>query len=432
MNIKFYLISAFLLGYFYSFSAFSMPNSAPRIRVAAASPSGPSFAVDTSTYTRYAEPGIEKYLYSYGWYDVDTCKGVDAGKVTIETSPTYGSIRTGIVSGPMSSGAGVCAGKIINYTAAYYTSTQTTIPFQTDTFRLKWTTSQYTDPESLTFQVERQQVKFKELGTNYGWDDYTNKYLPALSVKTGSTNNTLAEITPPPLYPTTTFRSSNNGIAQVTSPSLATSFQQPVTVQGVTPATALLNARNSKNSMILGKAEVLAFNEKVKTVAVTLIHQKNTPNTGPNYSSTNIDNASITSILDSVYKQAVVKFKVIRLPAKTIAFDFNKDGKIETYSWMNKEMQAIVNEAGSAYDYNIFLVNNSSAGNCGVMEFGQKYGFIHPKPCGNAASIAHELGHGLGLSHTPSDPNNLMYNTYNPSSPNLRLRRTQWLLSNKP
>lgn len=229
------------------------------------------------------------------------------------------------------------------------------------------------------------------------------------------------------MYATTAFRSSNDAFVKITSPNTATSYQQTVTVQGIAPATALLNARNSKNSMLLGKAEVLAFNEKVKTVAVTLIHQKNTPTTGLSYLSTNIDNASITSTLDSVYKQAAVKFKITRLPAKTIAFDFNKDGRINVDSWMNKEMQAIVNAAGSAHDYNIFLVDNPSQGNCGVMEFDQKYGFVHPKPCGTATTIAHELGHALGLSHTPSDGINLMY-THTTATPNWRLRKDQWLL----
>lgn len=376
----------------------------------------------------FVEPNIERFASIVGWFYADSCVPAGAGNLVVELPPTHGNLRFAIENYPLPAGSGVCSGKIISGVAAYYTSKQTTLPFQTDTFKLTWSHSGQIYKE--TFTVEHQQVQFKELGTNYGWDDYTNKNLPALSVKTGDTTTVLAQTTPPPLFGTTAFRSSNDTAMKVISPSIATNFQQTVTVQGVNPITAFLNARNSKNSSILGKAEVLGFNEKIKTVSVTLIHQKNTPTTGPSYTSTNIDNASIIKALDSVYKQAAIKFKVTQLPAKTVAFDFNKDGKINVDSWMNEEMKAIVNAARSdAYQYNIFLVDNPSQGNCGVMNFNQKYGFVHVKPCGSAMAIAHELGHALGLSHTPDDSTNLMY-THTTPTPNRRLRRNQWLIIN--
>ncbi|MDD2479226.1 MAG: hypothetical protein PHS31_04990 [Victivallaceae bacterium] len=57
------------------------------------------------------------------------------------------------------------------------------------------------------------------------------------------------------------------------------------------------------------------------------------------------------------------------------------------------------------------------------MSFNQKYGFIHADN-GNARTIAHELGHGQGLSHTPTDADNIMYNYT--SGTKWRLRKSQW------
>jgi predicted Zn-dependent protease len=58
------------------------------------------------------------------------------------------------------------------------------------------------------------------------------------------------------------------------------------------------------------------------------------------------------------------------------------------------------------------------------MTYNQKYCFVHADN-GNAKTVAHELGHGVGgLQHTPYDTENIMYNYYSTSK--WRLRKNQW------
>lgn len=139
----------------------------------------------------------------------------------------------------------------------------------------------------------------------------------------------------------------------------------------------------------------------------------------------------IKEYLKKVYKQAVFEFKIKRLPKKTVAFDLNKDGKIDVDSWISKEMQKIIDDCkDKSYDHNIFLVNKPTDGSTGFMEFNKRYGFVHagisPFP-GNI--IAHELGHrAFKLTHTSADKNNVMYGYVG----NIwRLREKQWNEINK-
>ncbi|MFH0980928.1 MAG: hypothetical protein V2A79_05255, partial [Planctomycetota bacterium] len=106
---------------------------------------------------------------------------------------------------------------------------------------------------------------------------------------------------------------------------------------------------------------------------------------------------------ETVYNQAVFAWTVTKLAAVTVNFDLNRDGQIDTSSWMTAEMQAVRDAAkDDAYDHNIFLVDNGSyPGGFGYMEFSQPYGFVHvnQSPAPNT-TIAHELGHGgFGLIH---------------------------------
>ena len=49
----------------------------------------------------------------------------------------------------------------------------------------------------------------------------------------------------------------------------------------------------------------------------------------------------------------------------------------------------------------IFFVNRpSKSTTTGFMDFNQKYGFVFKDSGANLYTIAHELGHGLGLHHT--------------------------------
>lgn len=128
-------------------------------------------------------------------------------------------------------------------------------------------------------------------------------------------------------------------------------------------------------------------------------------------------------MLAKVYGQSVQEFTLIRRPAQTVEFDDNHDGKVDVDSWMSGEMAKIRDACQSSHDFNIFFVDNPSDGSSGFMAFNQKYGFVHADH-GNVRSIAHELGHGQGLSHTPSDSVNIMYNYT--STTKWRLRKKQW------
>ena len=140
--------------------------------------------------------------------------------------------------------------------------------------------------------------------------------------------------------------------------------------------------------------------------------------------------AQLQSYLNGiVYNQVIVRCtEVEKLPPMTVNFDLNRDGYIDVTSWPTSEMSVIMSQCDDLnYTHMIFVVNNPSDGSAGFMDFGQKWGFIHPETgCPNMLQVtAHELGHGRGeFVHTPSDLENLMYNYCN-NSP-WRLRKQQW------
>ena len=162
-----------------------------------------------------------------------------------------------------------------------------------------------------------------------------------------------------------------------------------------------------------------------------------TPAASTNIPSTAVGLAGIVSTLnDQVYNQAVFQWDVTELPPMAANFDLNRDGQLTLLPWMNSEMQAIRDAAkDDSYSNNIFLVNNPSIpGVLGIMNFGQRYGFVHPDMPNPENTIAHELGHGaFSLMHpdqkTPPDPDveNLMHSiSVNP----WRLRKNQWDIIN--
>jgi hypothetical protein len=170
------------------------------------------------------------------------------------------------------------------------------------------------------------------------------------------------------------------------------------------------------------------------TVAVRLVHEKN-------YNSTDISDADIRERLRKVYKQAVVEFTVTRLPAKTVEFDkvtttrradksiqrtAGADGKVDVEEWMTDEMKTIRDACkDDSYDKNIFIVDKPSDGSFGFMDFNQRYGFVHADTTSTPLkTVAHELGHGLGLEHEETDSDNLMMQGEGDNM--WRLRKHQW------
>ena len=265
-------------------------------------------------------------------------------------------------------------------------------------------------------------VEFKEHSpTTYGFDDHTDASGPWKSVEVGKTDKVQAEITPAGKFANVAFTSSDT--AKVTeSPTTATSNSQEITLTGVTKGESEI--KGACGGAELGKMKVKAYTKNTKTVAVRLVNE-----TG--WTSTDVADADIKAALQKVYAQAVVEFTLTRLPAKTVAFDINGDGKIDVDSWMSAEMAKVRDACkDDSYDFNIFLVDNPSDGSTGFMQLNQRYGFIHAGNSKNPSqTIAHEMGHGQGLSHESSDSVNVMHPTAEANVGEFkkwRLRKDQW------
>ncbi|HEX8411808.1 MAG TPA: fibronectin type III domain-containing protein [Thermoanaerobaculia bacterium] len=267
-------------------------------------------------------------------------------------------------------------------------------------------------------------IVFQEHGSSYGYDQYTDATHPWKSVEAGKSDSVRAVITPSAPYKVVSFASASSSQVSV-SPSTPSSASQVLSNQGGTSrGTARINVRAHGND--LGYYSGAVYRKIQRTVAVTLVHEQDTDGKGANqgYSSVDISDSLIISDLQRVYKQAVIEWTVVRRAACTVNFDLNNDGKIDVNTWMSAEMQKIRDICGSSHQYNIFLVSKPSDGSSGFMQANQKYGFVHVEN-GNAKTVGHELGHGSGgLSHTPSDSENIMYN-YS-SSTKWRLRKGQW------
>jgi hypothetical protein len=163
-----------------------------------------------------------------------------------------------------------------------------------------------------------------------------------------------------------------------------------------------------------------------------------------------VDLSTLQNYLNKVYSQAVITWYVYILPTAIVNYDKNRDDSLDFpiggTGW-NSEMQEIINKAGeiTLFDKNVFLVNKGKAidGNgdytplLGFMKFNQEYGFIFSDRGTSDINntIAHELGHGLGLHHTfetdanplpdiiVQDEENLMHPTTNTG---WLLRKGQW------
>ncbi len=376
-----------------------------------------------TTKTVAVQPLVKKLLIGRALYNASTCKLVSTGQWSITVAPKHGKVTFKVKNGTIPPKPGeICSGVSIPFNFAFYEWTSTNLKRKTDNFTLHWHAGQNFD--SSDWLAKRHSVTFQETRNKYGWDDYTDRHLPAKSVKKGGSDTVIAKTDPSRFADKTAFRT---GESAAVDPTIASSAEQKLTISGTAEGKTTLKAENTKSKAVIGKAEIHTFKNLVKSVSITLIHKKGTGAGDPGYKSIDISDDSIKRVLKKVYKQAVITWRVTRLPTKRLEFDLNKDGKIDVSSWMNDEMQVIRNWAGSsAYDYNIFIVGNpSKRTTCGMMNLNQSYGYVFTgvSGCGDSGNtVAHELGHGQGLHHTTSDPNNIMYE----SVYDTRLRKEQW------
>jgi len=266
----------------------------------------------------------------------------------------------------------------------------------------------------------------------YGFDDYgTNAAVPWKSVEQNQSDKLKVTIAPATSYNTVFFNSADASkvtVSPATAPSAA--FDLTATsASGLNKVDTEIQANcASTTGPNISKFKVATYTLVTKTVAVRLVNSKGDGAGYAGYTSTDVSDADIIDFLNNkCYNQGVVKWTVTRLPALTIDFDIDKDGKVDVNSWMSAEMVKIRDAAkNDSYDANIFLVNKPSDGSTGFMSFNQRYGFVHADNSVRPVStIAHELGHGgFGLTHRPSDAANIMYD-FN-SATKEKLRKDQW------
>lgn len=263
-----------------------------------------------------------------------------------------------------------------------------------------------TKDEVKVFVVD--EVLFSEVAAQkYGYDDHTDAIIPWKSVEKGASDEVAVKITPADGYEGVYFKSATPGNVTV-SPNKASAAQFNLTLNGVANGEAEIQANCGKeDGDNIKKINTKTFTLKARTVAVRLVHAKN-------YQSTNASDADILSFLNNkCYNQSVLKWTLVRLPAKTVDFDLDGNGKLDVERWMSDEMKVIRDNCkDDSYDMNVFLVDNPSDASYGFSDFNQRYAYVHGNTSPNVpTTVAHELGHGaFGLTHESGDglPINLM------------------------
>jgi hypothetical protein len=267
----------------------------------------------------------------------------------------------------------------------------------------------------------------------YGFDNYTNAAVPWKSVEQNQSDKLKVTITPATSYSTVFFNSADATKVTVT-PANATSAAFDLTATSATGLnkvdTEIQANCGSATGVNVSKFNVASYTLVTKTVAVILVHSQGDGAGYAGFNSTDVSDADIENFLNNTcYNQGVVKWTITRKAAKVVNFDLNKDGKIDTDTWMTAEMAKVRDEAKyDTYDLNVFLVDNGSfVGGTGFADFGQRYVYVHANLSSRPVStIAHEMGHaGFSFPHSPvADTENIMYESS--STTKYRLRKNQW------
>jgi len=345
------------------------------------------------------------------------------------------------------------------------------------------------DPCDTTYEIAVVNASFAQApGQVYGFDNRTDAVNPHKSLEAGGADAVVANLgaSTDQVF----FVPADNTVLSVL-PDQSASATETLTLNGGSVGFTELEARlNNPGGDEAAALQVSVYNKISKTVMIRLVHEDNddlqffavgfmgTPNTkcvlaganafvdtvvtgddvvvadgieaGPNGTcdsaangipnlSTDVTDAVVLNYLNNIaYNQAVIEWTVTRLPAVTVNFDLNRDGQIDvnTAFLANPEMQAVRDAAkDETFDRNVFLVDGPTDGSFGFAGFNQRFAFIHGGTHTGSAqlpenTIAHELGHTLGMCHPDfpsciSDPDvlNLMHSVA--TNPAL-LRKAQW------
>lgn len=295
----------------------------------------------------------------------------------------------------------------------------------------------------------------------YGWDDYSMTRIstidwPFKSIKAGDTDLVLAGITPEAAYWAFSCFSHYTNAVSVSPQTMSASRQIDLTGGSLDDESlsdsavicATLRDQLARNDRIniCDEMRGVVYHERDVKIAVTLIHSTTgqvtlsdgtVTNVTVSYdsSSKNIEKTAMEEKLSDIYRQAVITFDVVTNAPVSVVFDLDNDGKLSSDTpkddqgnWLlNDEVQLIVDEAKDPRaKLNVFLVANYEKDNVlgTIFTADKSVAFVFD---GSTHTLAHELGHCLGLDDISSgDSMNIMWHESLNNDPNWRLRKGDW------
>ena len=168
---------------------------------------------------------------------------------------------------------------------------------------------------------------------------------------------------------------------------------------GAETALYAYQAVNDTTEKIVGKLNIASYDEEIKKVYLVPV---NAP--------IKASEAELEKVLNRIYSQAVVKWKVEKLGKITVTNFENGEmthgGSSRTTAYNNDQKETVrvfrENNELEQGAYYLFFINNVQGKQgdiAGYMPFQRQVGFIYDNP--NLEVIAHELGHGaFNLKHT--------------------------------